>query len=312
VPDFYIVGHPKCGTTALYEMLRRHPQVYMPAGKEPWYFAQELHVRTPPRPGGTPRTLDEYREWFADARPDQRVGEASVLYLWSRTAAARIAQVQPQAQIVAVLREPASFLRSLHLQFVQSYVETENDLRRALALEPERRAGRRVPAHTYWPDALRYSEHVRYVEQLRRYHETFGRERVKVLIYDDYRADNEATVREVLRFLGVDEQAPLAAREVNPTVRARSQRLHAAVHAVTVGRGPLARTVKAGAKTLTPHRVRRSALRATQRHLVFASPREPDEALTRELRARYRGEVEALSEYIGRDLVREWGYDAVS
>ena len=169
IPDFFIVGHPKCGTTALYEALRGHPQIFMPAGKEPWFFAPELHERTPPRPEGTPRTLDEYAALFVAAKPAQRVGEATAFYLWSRTAAARIAEVQPQARIVAILREPASFLRSLHMQFVQTYVETEGDLRKALALESERREGRSIPRHTYWPQALLYSEHVRYVEQLCRY-----------------------------------------------------------------------------------------------------------------------------------------------
>jgi hypothetical protein len=168
VPEFFIVGHAKSGTTALYEMLRRHPQIYMPASKEPWYFADELHERTPPRPGGTPDTLDAYRAWFRDAKPEQRAGEASALYLWSRTAAERIAQVRPDARIIAILREPASFLRSLHLQFIQTYVETETDLASALALEQERRRGEQIPPHTYWPSALLYSDHVQYVEQLRR------------------------------------------------------------------------------------------------------------------------------------------------
>ena len=63
-PDFFIVGQPKSGTTALYEMLRRHPQIFMPENKEPWFFAEELHERTPPRPGGTPETLAEYLALF--------------------------------------------------------------------------------------------------------------------------------------------------------------------------------------------------------------------------------------------------------
>ncbi len=74
LPDFFIVGHQKCGTTALYEALQRHPQIYMPKCKEPWFFATELHVRTPPRPEGTPQTLDEYLALFDErgARPAHR------------------------------------------------------------------------------------------------------------------------------------------------------------------------------------------------------------------------------------------------
>src|SRR5437660_5616201 len=207
VPDFFIVGQPKSGTTALYEMLRRHPQIFMPENKEPWFFASELQDRTPPRPGGTPQTLEEHLPLCEPATAGQLLGEASALYLLSHTAAGRIAAVQPDARIIAILREPASLLRSLHMQFVKSYVETEPDFRKAISLEQDRREGRRVPRYTYWPRALLYSEHVRYVEQLRRYHAAFPPEQVLVMIYDDFRLDNEAAVRTALAFLGVDDTA---------------------------------------------------------------------------------------------------------
>jgi hypothetical protein len=308
-PDFFIVGHPKSGTTALYQALRRHTEIYMPACKEPWFFAPELRVRTPPRPEGTPETLEQYLALFADARPGQRVGEATAHYLWSREAAAAIAAAAPAARVIAILREPASFLHSLHLQFLQTYVETEPDLRRALELEDERREGRAIPRYTYWPTALLYSEHVRYVEQLRRFYDVFAPERILVLVYDDFRADNEKFVRRVLRFLEVDDTVAVETDEANPTVRARSQRLHELVHAVGVGRGPVSRTVKRTIKALTPPGVRRRALYATQQRLVFAEPQPPDERLMRELRARFAGEVAALSEFLDRDLVELWGYD---
>ena len=309
LPDFFLAGHPKSGTTALYEALRRHPQIYMPDCKEPWFFAPELRERTPPRPEGTPATLAEYAALFAAAGPGQRAGEASAEYLWSHGAAAAIAEVQPAAKVIAVLREPASFLHSLHLQFLQTYVETEPDLRRALALESERREGRSIPRHTYWPAALLYSEHVRYTEQLARYYEALSREQVLVLVYDDFRRDPGDFVRTVLRFLDVDESVELHAPEANPTVRARSQRLHELVHAVGVGRGPVSRAAKTAIKAVTPAGLRRRALYAAQERLVFGPPPAPDEALMAELRRRYRPEVERLAEHLGRDLVAEWGYD---
>jgi len=310
-PDFFIVGHPKSGTTALYEMLRRQPQIFMPNAKEPWYFATELHFRPPPRPDGIPQTLDDYLSLFEAAEPAQRIGEASPLYLWSQVAARRIAQVQPDARIIAVLREPASFLRSLHLQFVKTYVETENDFRKAISLEGARREGRNVPRYTYWPQALLYSEHVRYVEQLRRLHAAFPPEQVLVLIYDDLRRDNDATLRSVLRFLEVDDTGPIDVIEANPTVGVRSQRLHELVHAVSVGRGPVSLEVKAALKAVTPRGLRRAALHVTQRSVVYRSPPPPDERFMLALRSRYKGEVIALSEYLDRDLVTLWGYDSV-
>ena len=309
VPDFFIVGHSKSGTTALYEMLRGHPQIFMPDLKEPVFFASEL-----PRQAHryrAPETLAEYLSLFEAAAPEQRVGEASASYLWSCTAAGRIAAARPAAKIIAILREPASFLRSLHLQCVQSHYETEKDLRRALSLEDARRAGVHLPPRSLWPQVLLYSEHVRYVEQLRRYHAVFPATQVLVLIYDDFRRDNESTVRTVLRFLDVEDTAPIEVTEANPTVRMRSQRLDEIVHALSVGAGPVSRAAKASVKASTSRRLRRQLLRATRRRLVVAEPSPPDEELAAEIRRRYKPEVVALSEYLQRDLVSLWGYEDV-
>ncbi len=314
IPDFFVVGHGKSGTTALWDMLRQHPQLYMPYNKEPWFLAEEMRPLAALRPegtGSTPSTVEEYLALFAEATPDQRAGEASSLYLRSHTAAAGIAEMQPAARIVAVLREPASFLRSLHMQFVQVYVEPEKDLRKALALESERRQGRRLPSNPYWPDATLYSEHVRYVEQLRRYHERFAPEQVLVLIYDDFRRDNEATVRKVWRFLEVDDDHPVTVREANPTVRVRSPRLYSMVHTLAAGDAPVPRAVQAAAKTLAPRRLSRESAMAIRDRIVYGNPDPPDRELMLELRRRFKPEVVALSEYLDRDMVALWGYDNI-
>ena len=312
LPDFFIVGHAKSGTTALYEMLRRHPQIYLPDSKEPWFFATDMRPRfEPPQAGLSPKTLEEYLRLFNDAGPSQRAGEASSSYLWSRTAAARIAEVQPAARIIAILREPASFLRSLHLQLLQTHVESRKDLRKAISLEAARRHGKHVPRRSHRPQLLQYADHVRYVEQLRRYHDLFGRDQVLVLIYEDFRRDNEATVRAVLRFLEVDETLPIELLDANPTVALRSQQLDELVHAVSVGRGSVSKATQTALKALAPRHVRRSLLQLTQRRVVHGRPGPPDESFMRELRVRFSGEVDALSEYLDRDLVTLWGYDDI-
>jgi hypothetical protein len=256
-----------------------------------------------------PQTLDEYSELFAGARAEQRVGEASSSYLWSRTAARRIAEVRPEARIVALLREPASFLYSLHLQLLQTHVETEKRFARAIALEPRRRRGECIPRSSHRPQLLNYSDHVRYVEQLHRYHGVFPGNHVLILIYDDFRADNEGTVRAVLRFLEVDDQHPIEVVKANPTRLTRSQQLDKLVHSVSVGRGPLSRAGQVALKAVTPQRLRRDLLRLTQRRIVHTDPPLPDERVMSDLRRRFRPEVESLSDYLGRDLVALWGYD---
>jgi hypothetical protein len=289
-------------------MLRRHPQIYMPV-KEPWFFAPD---RLPLKASaGYPKSLADYAALFADAAPEDVVGEASPVYLMSHLAAAEIAKVKPDARVIAILREPASFLRSLHLQSVQDHVETEQDLRKAIALEGARREGREIPRHTSRPQELLYSDHVRYVEQLERFHAVFPPEQVLVLIYDDFRADNEATVRQVLRFLEVDDTGPIEVIEANPSVRVRSQRLHEATRSVYLGRGVAYRAINAAVKTLTPRRLRHDVLGVLRRRAFYGEPRPADEALMRELRARFIGEVTDLGEYLGRDLVSLWGYGDV-
>jgi hypothetical protein len=320
VPDFFVVGHAKSGTTALYEMLRAHPQIFMPDFKEPMFFARNwdapAHAADQPRrfdqTGRRSETLEDYLSLFEPAEPDQRVGEASTFYLWSALAPGRIAAARPDARIIAILREPASFIASLHMQMLQNQAESERDLLRAIALEPSRRAGRDIPAHAYWPEALMYTERVRYTEQLERYHAAFGRARVLTLIYDDFRAENEATVRQVLRFLDVDDTAPLRVVDANPSVRVRSMRLNTIVSDARQGHTAGARALRATVRTLTSERIRAAVLYPLRRRLLYGEVRGAEPEVMSELRSRFAPEVSRLSEYLGRDLISLWGYDSAA
>jgi Sulfotransferase family len=308
IPDFFIVGHHKSGTTAMYEMLRRHPEIFMPRMKEPEFFGRDHSGRrAEPRDSAQqsfgasrPRDLAEYTALFDGAGPGQIAGEASPSYLRSLTAAGEIAEAQPAARIIAILREPASFLRSLHLQMVRNHVQPELDLRKAILGEGRTSDGKRV---------VPYSDRVRYVEQLSRYHAVLPSEQMLVLIYDDFRADNEAVVRTVLRFLDVDPNAAVEPINANPSIAPRSRALDVWVHRMRTGSGPVARRVNTAFKRLTPARTRHRAVRAFQRNVVYREAPPADEAFTNELRRRFKPEVLALSEYLDRDLVKLWGYD---
>jgi hypothetical protein len=315
-PDFFIVGSPKTGTTALYEMLKERPQIYLPKLKEPRFLAADMQPRAGhergPQELGYPQTLEEYLTLFSGATPEQRVGEASAFYLWSRTAAENIARLQPNARIIAIMREPASFLRSLHLLFVRWGVEDEKDLRKAISLEAARREGKHIPRRSHRPALLQYADHVRYVEQLQRYGSRFASDRMMVVVYEDFHRDNEATVRRVLQFLEVEDQVPVDAMKVNVTTRTvRSQQARYLLSSLKKGQGPVARPAKATVKLLTTQRMRRNAALTVQRRLVRADAPAPDENVMVELRERFKPEVIALSEYLDRDLVSLWGYQEV-
>jgi len=283
-------------------MLSAHPELHMPR-KEPSFFVSEFVAAEKRYPNG----ISEYMALFADAGPGQLVGESTTWYLWSRTAAARIAEARPDARIIAVLREPADYLRSLHLQFLRADIENEPDLRKAIELESERARGRHMPRSSTRPQLLLYSEHVRYVEQLRRYYDAFDADRVLVLIYEDFRADNEGTVRRIERFLGVDDSAPIEIVTVNPATGMRSSRMNWLVRSVYRGDHPAGRAARSAIKAVSTRRLRHGALAAVRRAQLEPAP-APDPELMAELQLRFRGEVESLSEYLDRDLLAFWKY----
>jgi hypothetical protein len=154
---------------------------------------------------------------------------------------------------------------------------------------------------------------VRYVDQLDRLANAFAAEQMLVLIYDDFRRDNEATVRKVLQFLDVDETVPIETVETQPLKAVRSMPLHrlrrivrkAGLHPAK--RGPIARAIDA----VAPTGLRSADLSARFRRVTYTGQSPPDEQLMLELRRRYKSQVVALSEYLGRDLVELWGYHEV-
>ena len=127
-PNFFIVGAPKCGTTALHAYLDAHPEIFMSHYKEPRFFGSDLRQRRRP-------TKSQYFSCFARARNEKRVGEASVLYLYSKCAAAEIKEFCPEARIIIMLRDPVEMLHSKHSQSIFSGNEVINDFEEALEAE---------------------------------------------------------------------------------------------------------------------------------------------------------------------------------
>ena len=135
-------GTPRAAPRRSTRCCARHPQMFMPELKEPWFLASDMLPRSSRPRSATPlpETLEEYLALFARRQPPSSApGEASPLYLLSETAAERIAELRPDARIIAILREPASFLRSLHLQPCSTRIENKTDL--GAGYRPGRRAG---------------------------------------------------------------------------------------------------------------------------------------------------------------------------
>jgi hypothetical protein len=289
-PDFFIVGCFKSGTTALYHYLRQHPQIFMPAHKEPLFFGDDLTRRY------GRLTLEEYLALFRGARPGQRVGEASTWYLYSRSAAREIREFSPDALIIVMLRNPVDVMYAQHSQLVFNATEDLADFEAALEAEPDRRRGQRLPPGPLRVENLFYRESVRFADQLERYFDVFGRERVHVVLYDDFRDDTAGAYRAVLEFLGVDNNFRPSLEVVNESKRVRSRVLQRLVFQPPA---PILAGVRLMRRLPVAHRVRAAVLRLNS----APQPRKPmDPQLRRRLAGKFAADIERVARLIGRDL----------
>lgn len=198
-PDFFIVGAPRCGTTALSEYLKQHPNIFMPKMKEPHFFGKDLKFRIPRI------SKVKYLELYKNREENMIAGDASVMYLMSKTAASEIKSQCPNAKIIIMLRNPVDLLYSLHSKMLLTGNEDICDFEKALAVENERRQGQRIPKLVQRYDLLYYSEVVKFYEQVIRYRNIFGWENVLVVFYKDFKEDTSGQLKKILSFLGVTE-----------------------------------------------------------------------------------------------------------
>lgn len=198
-PNFFIVGAPKCGTTALAQWLAEHPQVYFSPRKEPHFFNDDgIRATT---------TLTEYEELFANATAKHiAVGEGSTHYLYSNTAVPNIIEYAPHARLIVCLRNPLEMAPALHGERLKQGRENVRSFEKAWRLQSERRRGRFIP----WsvredPERLLYGEYCKLGQQMDRLLTRVPQGQVHVVILDDVRIDAWGQYRRILEFLGLED-----------------------------------------------------------------------------------------------------------
>jgi len=291
-PDFFIVGAPKCGTTAMYYYLKQHPEIFMPQRKEPHFFGTDLEAPYP----YFIREKREYLSLFSEAQDEKRVGEASVWYLYSKLAAAEIKEFCPSASIIIMLRNPVDMIYSLHSQRVYSGNEDITDFEAALDAEEERKQGLRIPKGVNLVEGLFYREVAKYTPQVQRYLDVFGRENVHVIIFDDFKSDTPRIYRDTCQFLGVDPDFQPEFQVINLNKRIYSFTLHKFLQNPP-------RTIVSLSRRLVPRPLRHGLIRGLNRVNIRYAPRpRMDPELRRRLQAEFAPEVERLSKLLDRDL----------
>lgn len=270
------------------------------ATKELHYFGSDLgscEGRIAPGDARRRLTLEEYLRYFDAAGSVRYRGDASVGYIYSKTAAEEIAAFCPDARIIASFRDPIDMLYSSYSLFRFQEIEHAGRFADAVAdTEP-----RWAYTATSFRWGFTYQSLVRYTEELQRYLDVFGRQHVHVLIYEDFVADSLGEYRKVLEFLGVDASFQPEMEPVFANRQLRSPVLQRLLSVPPPGLRRMARRI------LPSQATRRRVGRALTTRNVRIAPREE---LEPELRKRLQGEMEPevtrFGELIGRDLSALW------
>ncbi len=308
-PNLFIVGHARSGTTSLYQYLKQHPEIFMSPDKEPTFFCSDYHRF----PYLNINNIEEYLSLFKNAGNEKIVGEASVWYLPSLTAAKNIWQFNPEAKIIMMFREPVDFLYSDYY-YQRSLLKYKSD--RFLPVETmedfENAVLQSSSTNSNPVSAIPYLDMIKYTEQINRFLKYFRRERIKMIIFDDFVKETREVYKDILGFLAVDTSFKPYFKIYNPRRKLRLfapviMRLHQDIVIDKTRFKILGKTIK----NIISVRVRRRLL--DMMFSCFMFKRQTRQELSPEvihrLKPLFKDEVIKLSRFLGRDLVTEWGYD---
>ena len=221
-PNFFIIGVPKSGTTALKEFLSQHPQVFLPKEKEPNTFIYQRvdgEFTGPPDYNlSTPRkTMQQYISLFEDADGAQAIGESS-FYLYSDNALRTLREIAPNAKFIIIFRNPADRAYSNYIHLRRTGEESVKDFQEALTMEEKRRAN---GAGIFWF----YKANGLYTANLKEYFNAFPKDHFYIMRYEDWKANNQKYLREIFKFLNVDHDIYIETKNYNESGIAKIPKL---------------------------------------------------------------------------------------
>ncbi len=212
-PNFFIIGAPKCGTTAMSEYLRTHPNVFMSEPKEPSFFSEDVGR-------SSYRSSDEYLGLFARARPCQSVvAEASTRYIHSKLALPKIKLFEPQAKLMVMLRRPSDLVYAFHSELLRQGIESEQDFEKAWALQDIRASGKALPPARKNAHSLQYKWIGSLGSQMRILFRTFPRDQIHIITFDDFIANPGGEYRNLLSFLELPDDGRKEFPRINENIQ---------------------------------------------------------------------------------------------
>jgi len=298
LPNFFVIGAAKAGTTAFADALAQHTCIYMCPLKEPFFFALDGNPGSPDPAGrGILHRMvwqpQDYMALFADATTERAIGEASTAYLRSPQAARRIKRSLPTSKFIAILRQPADRAYSHHRYMATHNVERAPTLKAAIEEEV---AGLR----TGWFSGVHYKAAGYYHQQLSVYFALFPRDCIKVYLYEDWQRAPQTVLRDAFGFLEVDENFAPQVRQMNVTRTPRSPRVHRLAQLLAQRHGDPTSSMKARARSVVA-----GSLDWIDRTYNLRAPEPFDPTFRRQLTGEYREDILKLQDLIDRDL-SEW------
>jgi Sulfotransferase domain len=229
-PNFVIAGAARAGTTALSEIVRRHPLAFMTEPKEPHYFAfaGQLVEFTGPGDAQTINrvAITDERDYLA-LYPQQpgyvAMGDGSVSTLYHYAhAIPHIRRLNPEMRVLLILREPVDRAYSSYQYLRVRGFEPHVDFRAAVEDEPVRKAAG-------WHHLWHYVSMGQYADQVAAFLDAFGPEQVRVLFYDDLVARPHWVAEQVYEFLGLPPAPAADIPRVNVSGRPKYVRVQRAI-----------------------------------------------------------------------------------
>jgi hypothetical protein len=291
-PDFVIVGNPKSGTTALFTYLGEHPRVAVSHRKEPCFWSSDV------RRMGRVTDRAEYLALWDGAPEGALRGEASTNYIQSEVAVPAIRRENPHARFIAMLRNPVDMAAALHSELLNSYQEDVGDFERAWRLQERRRRGEAIPPECATPEILQYERTCAIGTKLERFFAMVPESHRMTVVFDDLVRETGSVYRQVLDFLGVEDDGRNGFDPVRANRNLRSPRLARVHRSMSRRLGPLYPPARAAAQA-----VGLSPSRLVNRVNVRPGPLRPLRPEFRaELAERFEPEVAKVAALLGRDL----------
>jgi hypothetical protein len=293
LPNFLIIGAAKSGTTALYEYLNQHPDIFLSEVKELRFFSytneNTSHVPEIYLHKGV-TTIEEYIKHFEDVKDETIIGEASPMYLYTPGTAERIKSTIPNAKLLAILRNPVDRAFSAYSHAIREWKEPALSFREGLDLENDRIA-------QGWGMLWHYINAGYYYKQLKPYYDTFNKEQLKITLYDDLVSDGQKLIKEIFIFLGVDPDfIPDISHKPNVSGFPKSEGLHQLMGFLSEKKNPF-RWIS---RKLLPRSIRKKAIEEIREKNLQKHKLDPE--LRHELREVFYEDIKNLENLIQRDL----------